>query len=163
MAAPIITLLDSTNTTPVSTWSVGTVKAGNPSDVLEVNVWNNKGGASAVSDMRDAVITCKDGSGENTGDVPVGKWMNVLVDSTADIDGGTSEKLYSAIGGDQSRPLRGKTVLSSVGDVIKGTVNDGTTANSGDNYCNCKFKVVVPINANPGTHQFKLRFQGYYV
>jgi hypothetical protein len=162
MAAPIITLQDSTHATLVSDWHVGTVKAGNPSDVLEVNVWNNKGGATEVSDMRDGTVTCKDGNGENTGDVPVGKWMNVLVDATAELDG-SSQKVYSAIGGDQSRPLRGQTVLAATGDVIKGTVNDGVAANSGDNYSNCKFKVVVPINANPGNHQFKLRFQGYYV
>ena len=163
MAAPIITLYDATNTSQVTEWHVGTVKAGNPSTVLEVNVWNNKGGATAVSDMRDCMISCKDGNGENIGDIPAGKWMNVLVNSTADVDATSGEKIYSAIGGDTSRPLRGQSVTAATGDVIKGTANGGTAANSGENYCNCKFKVVVPINANPGTHRFKLRFQGYYV
>jgi len=163
MSAPIITLLDAAQTSPVSEWHVGTVKAGNPSTVLEVNVWNNKAGATAVSDMRDGIVSCKDGNGENIGDVPDKKWMNVLVDATADLDTDLVTKVYSAIGGDQSRPLRAQTVLAATGDVIKGTVNDGVPANSGQNYANCKFKVIVPQNATPGTHQFKLRFQGYYV
>jgi hypothetical protein len=163
MAAPVITLYDSANTAVVSSWPVGTVKAGNPSSVLELLVWNNKGGASAVSDLKEATVACKDGNGENTGEVPVGLWMNTLVNSTAALDTDGTTKIYSAIGGDTTRPLRGEGVSAATGDVISGAVNDGTTANSTTNYCNCKFKVVIPINATAGTFAFKLRFQGYYV
>ena len=162
MAAPIIGLYAADQTAVVSEWHVGTVRAGYSSDILEVNAWNNKGGASAVSDIIDATVTVKDGTGADTGVVPANLWVQALIDSTAALDA-QSNKIYSPIGGQTTRPLRGKTVLAATGDVIKGTANDGTAANSGDNFCNCKFKVDLPINSVPGAQSFKLRFQGYYV
>jgi hypothetical protein len=162
MAAPVIGLYDSTHTNVVSTWAVGTVKAGQDSSVLEVNVWNNKGGATDVSDIVEATIGCKDGNGENTGDVPANKWLQALVNTTAAVDG-SSNKIYTAIGGDTTCPLRAEGVAAATGDVIKGTANDGTSANSAVNYSNCKLKVSVPINSKSGDFAFKVRFQGYYV
>ena len=162
MATPIITLLGSDQATAVSEWHVGTVKAGNDSAVLEVNVWNNKGGSAAVSDLIESTVAVKDGNGDDTGAVPAGLWVQTLIDTTADVDA-NSTKQYSKIGGQTTRPLRGNGILASAGDVISGAINDGTAANSGNNYCNCKFKVNVPQNSVSGTQQFKIRFQGYYV
>jgi len=161
MAKPIISLLDSTNTNIVEEWSVGVVKANSSSSILEVNVWNNKGGTTEVADLREASVTCLDGNGGTTGDVSVGKWLKVLVGTTADTDN-IGNKLYTAVGGSSSAPLRAQTVPSSSGNIIKGSANDGT-ANSGNNYCNCKFRFDVPINANKGTYPFKIQVRGYSV
>jgi len=162
MAIPVISLLGSDNVTAVSEWHVGTVRAGFDSNVLEVNVWNNKAGASAVSDLIDSSVTVKDGNGQDTGVVPANLWIQTLIDSSAALDA-NSNKIYSQIGGATVRPLRGATLLAAAGDVIKGTANDGTVANSGPNYCKCLFKASLPINSVSGTQQFKIRFQGYYV
>lgn len=163
MSAPVITLLAADQTTPVSEWHPGTVRAGTDSGILEVNVWNNKGGKTAVSDLIDASVAVKDGNGTDTGVVPANLWVQALVDSTAAVDPKTSQKVYTAIGGTTVCPLRGQSVAATVGDVIKGTANDGTAANATDNFCNTKFKVALPINSVAGQQQFKIRFQGYYV
>ena len=43
-----------------------------------------------------------------------------------------------------------------------GTKNDGQAANSAQNFCTVKFRVVVPINSNVGAKSFKVRLTGYY-
>ena len=60
MAGPSIALYDTANSNIVSTWNVGTVQAQVPSAELTVNIWNNKAGGTAVSDLRDCYITVLD-------------------------------------------------------------------------------------------------------
>ena len=53
MAAPSITVVDTSDRT-VTTWDNGTVQAQNYSAVLSIRVWNNRGGAVTLSDLKDA-------------------------------------------------------------------------------------------------------------
>ena len=55
-------------------------------------------------------------------------------------------------------------VASSEGYTIKGTANDGlaSTTASKVNYSTANMRVYVPVNANPGTRNFKIRFNGWY-
>ena len=162
MPAPIITITDPTDTSVQSSWAVGTVKASTDSAELNVHVWNNKGGESAVSDMIECTVGVFDANGLANDPIAANKWVN------ASINGAN----YTAIGGSVTAPLYAANADPSafVGDaatehVLSGAINDGSSATSASkaNYADCKFKVVVPANASPGTVSFKIRFQGYYV
>ena len=48
---------------PTSTWNAGTVDADSYSAVKELWVFNNKGGATEVSDMTNVFVTTKDSNG----------------------------------------------------------------------------------------------------
>jgi hypothetical protein len=162
MPQPIIGIYNADSTATVNSWPIGEVNANSESPTLEVVIWNNKGGSTAVSDMKDCSVTCLDGDGGNTSEMTVGKWMNVLVNSTADTDSTSGKKIYSPIGGDDNRPLRAEGLTSSDGNVIKGTVNDGTMKNATTNHCKAKFMVKPPFNATEGEHDFRIRIEGFY-
>ena len=160
MAQPIITILDETAANAVTSWAVGEVKADQASPVLNVTIWNNKGGSADVSDVKEAAVTCLDGDGGDTGVMTQGAWMKVLVDSTADSD--ANGKIFSGIGGATQRPLRAQSLTQADGDVIKGTANDGTIANATANFCKAAFKIAPPFNAPAGPQSFRIRVLGYY-
>jgi hypothetical protein len=162
MAIPVITLLDSAQTSSVSSWTIGTLKSQVDSDIFEVNVWNNKGGTSAVSDLQSASVTVVAADGSNNSDVVTNTWVQVRIND--EVDAG-SAAVFTKIGGSTVAALyyKGATGTDKTNQIIKGTTNDGTAANSATNYCNCKFKVNIPMNAVAGAQTFKIRFQGYYV
>lgn len=162
-STPVITLLGSDQTTAVSAWHVGTVKSQQDSDILEVNIWNNKGEATnAVSNIQDATITTLASDGTSTGELVTNTWVQVRVNNAVDT---SSNAVYTKIGGDTTAALAymGATGDDLTNGIIKGTTNDGTAANSAVNYCNVKLKVNVPMNATAGSQSFKVRVQGYYV
>lgn len=161
MAQPILTVMNATATAAVTSWTVGEVKADQQSPILDVTVWNNKGGASDVSDVKEAAVTCLDGDGGDVSPMTTGLWMKVLVDTTAAVDGG-GVKQYAGIGGATQQPVRAQGVLAAKGAVIKGTANDGTLANATNNFAKASFKVAPPFNAEPGARSFRIRFLGYY-
>ena len=99
---PKITLYDSNNTAPVGTHDFGNIKAQVPSNVLAINIWNNKDGQDAVSDLREPEIEVLDINGLTADtDVPRDKWVQVNVPA---IDG--NDTTFVAIGGDVTKKIR---------------------------------------------------------
>ena len=155
-SGPMIALYNEDHTELVSTWNAGTVKADEPSEVLTVNIWNNKGGTSDVSDLKDCVISVYDDNGSTqVEDVAKDMWVQINVES---IDG--SQEEWTKIGGESSKYIRAND--DSITDfTIKGVKNNGTVSAT-SNYCTARFQIVAPINSNPGTKVFKIRLTGYY-
>lgn len=125
-------------------------------------IFNAKGATTASSDMQNTVLSVVSNESGHEGskqDVVYEKsWVNVLmnkedVDSSAvalgNVTGTEVTKKLTAIGLDAS-------VTGNEG-TIKGTANDGTLANAGENYCIIKTWVDLPPNAAAGPHHFRLR------
>lgn len=156
MAGPSIALYNSADSAIVSTWSVGTVQAQVASTVLTVNIWNNKGGSTAVSDLKDCSVTVLDSNGSTSDeDVAKNKWVQINVPS---IDGNSTT--YTAIGGATTKAIRANSGVSD--NTIKGDTNNGVSANSGANVATVNFRIMAPINSDPGNKTFKIRLTGYY-
>lgn len=164
MPNPIITIMNSSNSTAVSEWHLGTLKSTVPSDILSINVWNNKGGAVDVSDLVDVVITTVNINGGNTDEeAVVNKWTYACVTATATA-GSDGVKKFTQIGGDTGTPVAADGVSGNdlTNHVIKGTANDGTSANSRKNFASIKLKVIPPVNASAGSHRWRVKIQGYF-
>lgn len=157
MAAPSITVVNDLDQT-VANWDAGTVQANNDSAILTLLIWNNRGGQTALSDLKECTITSLDIDGGSSSDVVSGKWVNVNVPS---IDG--NQTTWTQVGGATTKSLRADGVQAQDGFIIKGTTNDGNKNNSKPNYCTARLKVHVPLNATAGTKTYKLRINGYYV
>ena len=184
MATPVISLYAADNTTTVSTWSPGTVKADTTSAEKVVYVWNNKSttpgtaNTNALSDMIECTVGAFDSNGRATDPIAADKWFEVNINDAKDnsnakqwipIGGTTVAKLYNAAAdptaftGDDTKDyvLKGDTNTGEI-DPGDGTATAAQTANKA-NYAKCAFHIAVPQNASPGTTGFKIRFQGYYV
>lgn len=157
MAAPSITVVNSKDET-INTWDAGVIQANNESAVLQIYVWNNRNGSTALSDLQSANITALDIDGGSNSDVVAGKWVKVNVPS---VDG--NKTTWTPVGGSDTKDLKGTNVTS--GNTIKGSTNNGSKddPDAKGNYCEVNLKVVVPVNATPGTKSFKMRINGYYV
>lgn len=156
--APRITIINDTGAI-VASWNCGTVQASNYSSILTIKVWNNKGGSTAVSDLKDASITTVDIDGGQSSDVVAGQWVQVNVPK---MDG--RDDVWTQIGGSKTKSIRADGLGSAVGNVIRGDANDGAdTEVNAKNYATCRLKVHVPLNATPGTKMWKTRLNGYYV
>lgn len=152
---PNIALYNADHSNLVSTWNVGTVKAQEPSSVLTINVWNNKGQATDVSDLKDCSITVYDADGINyVQDVAKDKWVEINVPS---VDG--NDSTWSRIGGVDAKPIRANSGASDFS--IKGVANNGTVSNT-DNFATVNLRINAPINSTPGNKTFKVRLTGYY-
>lgn len=154
---PRLTIMDSSDSVTVSEWHLGTVKAATETDTMTINVWNNRGGVTVVSDLQEMSITTKNVTGgDDEEQLVVDKWVQCMINDSDD---------YTAIGGATVCPIAHKNASGSdlTNHVLKGSANDGTTSNSSANYAKVTLKVVPPINATAGSHSFKIRIQGYYV
>jgi hypothetical protein len=153
---PQIAIYDSTDSTLVSTWDIGTLKAQVPSDVLTINVWNNKGGAVPVSDLKEAYLMVLDNTGDTAvEDVAKNKWIQVNIPS---VDG--NDETWTAIGGTYGKDVKANSGV--VDNTIKGIINDGVAANSPENVCTINLRAVAPPNSDPGVKLFKVRLNGYF-
>ena len=155
---PVITLYNEANTSPVDTWSVGTVKAQEPSTPLVVNIWNNRGNDTEDhSDLRECTLTVLDANGNTANeDVARDKWIETKIASDSD---------WLKIGGSGSSFVSKKVTANtaSAGEgVLKGTMNNGRVETSGTNVATVSFRVNAPINSTPGNKTFKIRLTGYY-
>lgn len=148
MPAPVISWYDSGNTTQQTSVDFGVVDAGSVSAIIRLLIWNNRGGASAVSDATGCVVTTKDTSGGNTGDVVVERWEEAQ-------DNKEATPAFVAIGGTTSRPVAANPAAAP--QVIKGTANDGTTANSPNNFADVSFQWRVPSTATAGQRNWLTR------
>ena len=154
MAAPIVKFYDASGTNEITSWPLGEVDAGSDTAHLTFTVWNNKGGASDVSHMKNVRITTVNDQGGETGDVIQGKWVHVKVNGT----GGESG---TGVGGNSTSnqaQVWGEGVdYTTEGYIIKGTANDGVKAHSTSNYATIEAWVSVPANANEGEKPFIVR------
>jgi hypothetical protein len=153
---PQIAIYDSTDTILVNTWDIGVLKAQVPSDILSVNIWNNKGGTNLVSDLKEAFLMVLDQNGDTAvDDVARDQWIQVNVPS---IDG--DDDIWTKIGGTLGKDIRANGGVTD--NTIKGIPNDGVAANSPENVATIKLRAVAPPNSKPGTKLFKVRLNGYY-
>lgn len=153
---PQIAVYDATNTNLVGSWDIGTLKAQIPSDIFTINIWNNKGGITTVSDLKDAYLMVLDSNGDTANDdVAKDKWIQVN-EPSVDGNGDT----WTAIGGTLGKDVRANAGVTE--NAIKGTANDGIAANSPSNVATVNLRAVAPPNANDGSKLFKVRLNGYF-
>ena len=153
---PLIGIYNETNTALQATWDVGVVRAQIPSSELTINVWNNRNGTVAVSDLRDPMLAVLDANGL-TSDTPVpkDKWVQVNVES---VDGNTTT--WTPIGGTATKLLRANSGVTT--DIISGDVNNGDPLLYPQNVCTTKLRIMAPLNSTPGDFSFKIRLTGYF-
>ena len=175
MTTPKLAIYNAENLNIQDTWNVGTLdlssEDNHESDVLVINVWNNRGGVSDVPDL----VGCKVATRSVNGDlincqVVTGKWVEACVDSTASIDPSTGQKIFSRIGADEyGREIscdvayQGATDDDKTNCVIKGTANNGSPDIALQNYSKISLKVSPTLNSEAKVHYFKTRISGYYV
>lgn len=155
MPAPIVSWYNADNTTQVTQWDIGTVDAGSVSTAFEVLIWNNRGNASAVSDMTNTTITTKDSAGGNTGELVEDTWIEAKVVSLAEAN-------FSPMGGTVTRDLKGDAADTPSG-TIKGAANDGTKTNARPNFAQVSLRANVPPTATAGLVNFLTRVSYQYV
>jgi len=152
MPAPVISWFDPTNTSQQTSWPVGTVDAGTVSAATDFLIWNNRGGAAAVSDATACAITTKDASGGNTGVVVTGLWAEVE-------DVKNSETAFTPVGGTTTHAVGNGTTAG----VVSGAINDGTVVNSTLEFGHISIHLNVPGTATAGNLSWLLRMQYQYV
>ncbi len=154
MAAPIISWYMSNNTTQVTNWAIGTVDAGTASSEFHVLVWNNRGGASAVSDMTNCKITTKDIAGTDTGELVTNTWIQAKVLTQA-------ETTFTSVGGPVTHDI--KAGGTAPANTISGVSNDGTVSNADVCFADIVLRAFPPANATAGHVDFLTRVSYSYV
>jgi len=155
MPAPIVSWYDSANAVQETSWDLGVVDAGSVSADKQFLIWNNRGGATAVSDMTNCTVTTKDDAGGDTGDLVTGTWIETQVDSMG-------EASFTPIGGTTTKPIEAGDTNTTGNQTIAGAANSGDVA-AGDNYATATFHANVPSDATAGTINFLLRVSYQYV
>ena len=156
MTAPVLTVID-TRDVPVTNWDNGVVQASQESAVLTIIIWNNRGNDVSVADLKDANITALDIDGRAISEVVANRWCNVNVPA---ID--NSENIWTPIGGNITKMLRADGLNESAGFTIKGSANDGLTANSSENFCTVRLKTIVPSGVSAGIYDWRIRLSGWW-
>lgn len=154
MAAPLISWMNSSNTTQITSWAIGTIDAGSTSPDTTFLIWNNRAGATLVSDMTSCTITTKDSAGGDTGELVVNKWIQVRVDTM-------SESTFTAIGGISAKSIKAGGTAGA--GTINGAINDGTIANAPNNFAQVTLHAVPLATATAGNVDFLLRVAYTYV
>lgn len=155
MAAPIVQWFDATNTTEETTYPIGLVDAGSLSTDKAFLIWNNRGGATAVSDMTSCALTVKDSSGGDTGDIVLERWLEARVDSMG-------ESAFTPIGGTTSKTIEAGGANTTGNATIAGGTNSGDIA-AEDNHADVTMHANVPADATAGIVDFILRVEYQYV
>lgn len=154
MAAPLVSWYSADNLTQITSWGIGTVDAGSTSPDTTFLIWNNRGGAAAVSNMESCTITTKDSAGGDTGELVVDKWIQVRVDAM-------SETTFTAIGGTSTKSIKAGGTAGA--GIIEGAINDGTVANAANNFAQVTLHAVPLATATAGNVDFLLRVAYTYV
>lgn len=152
MSAPQVSWFERDNTADVGSWDIGVVDAGKESTHKGILIWNNRGGIADISDMQDCVITVKDESDANAGDLVLNKWIEVKVDSM-------SEMSFTPIGGETTKAIQAS---GQAAGVIKGTLNDAVKDNSTANFAEVTLRAVPPLNSSAGKRGFKIHVSYFY-
>lgn len=156
MSAPVLTVVD-TRDVPVTNWDNSVVQASQESAVLTIIIWNNRGNDVSVADLKDANITALDIDGRAISEVVANRWCNVNVPAMDN-----SENIWVPIGGSTVRMLRADGLNESAGYTIKGSANDGLTANSSENFCTVRLKTIVPSGVSAGIRDWRIRLSGWW-
>lgn len=153
---PVISIRDEDGN-PINSWAIGTLTAQtDPKPSIDIYIWNNYAGTTAVSDLKDAYITVVDENGnvDSTQAVVSDTWVKACL---VDISGEEA----TAIGGNTTKTLN--TTSSSIeSGIIKGTANTGTLINSTDNFVHVQLTIEPTMNATPGRQKFYLRINGSF-
>lgn len=116
MTAPNVKLYDSTDTTEYTSTNgvdFGNVDPGDTSDPVELHLWNNKGGSSAVADMEYVRIGSVTKNGYTSGDT-IANGKEVVEGLYTQVESITNEETsYTAIGG-----VTTKTLANIRGDIL---------------------------------------------
>lgn len=147
---PKVTWYDDTNTQLVSQWLLNTVDAGSVSQLTSFLIWNNRGGTTDVSEMKNCTITTKDSAGGNTGELVLDKWIEVKVDTM-------NESNFTPIGGVDVKAIKAGGAASA--SIISGAANDGdiTTTATQENFAKVTLRANVPPTATAGNYDFLTR------
>lgn len=135
-------------------WNVGTVDAGSTSQNDVFLIWNNRGGSSNISDAQSCTLTTKDVAGGDTGELVVDKWIWARVDTMG-------ESTFSQIGGTTTKSI--KAGGTAPAGTISGVANDGTMANSANNFAIVTLQARPTVTATAGNVGFLLRAQYTFV
>ena len=169
-AVPKISIYNSDNTSFQDTWNAGELDLSRSdsfeSNVLVINVWNNRYGNEDVPDLVGCNITTKNIHGGMTDEqVVTERWVQCCVESTA-----SSPTTFSPIGVDDNGnelvcgiAHQNPSEYDKTNFVIKGTANSGNAGVATDNYSKISLKIVPTINGRLGVHNFKTRISGYYI
>ncbi len=167
MPAPVPVWWDVAQNQATLTWNCGTVDADSYSNEKEFYVFNNKGGASDVSDMTNVFITTKDTNGNDAG--PVAGPTPVAAVEVSVFDGVSWGEWKEIRGSD---PANQAVVVNASGDgqaVIKGTrnISDPTDTNYNNTetkkkYARLKLRLHVFASAPAGPMSWKTRISYQY-
>lgn len=131
---------DKTNTTQELLWDAGQVDAGAPGGEVSFLLWNNRGGASPVSDMEQVRLTARDSGGDIAGDLVLGLWTEVRVDQQG-------EEQFTPVGGSTYQQLSNGITPG----VIRGAANDGVLPAAAANTCLLTLRLNPAAGASPGS------------
>ena len=159
MAQPIVSWYEKNDTGEIVAipetgykWSLGEVKAGDPSAEKTFYVWNNKGGTEDVSTMQDCKITIVDNASEFT-DIIEQKWIRCRLDT---VEGDT----FDQIGGTTEKEIRAK---GQDAGIILGSANSGEIADT-DNFTQVTLFALPNADVrDAGIRKFKVRVSYFYV
>jgi hypothetical protein len=152
MAAPILSLTDSTNT-PLQILSFGIVDAGSQSGGIPIRVWNNFSNAAQISDALNTTITTMTYNGLFSGD-SVANGNEIVTNQIIGVQCQTAgDTNYYQIGGPSNRPIGDSPISSSP--------TGGYEIRSA-NYAGCLVQATVPSSASPGNINFLLRVAYQY-
>lgn len=154
-ATPVVSFFnrDTNVDLSISGWSVGQVKADESSDVLELRVWNNKGGAELASTMQDCELFILDSSDAKIEPIVTEGWLQGKCISLGDT---TFKSL------DDTEILNiGSSELSDY--QIGGATNDGGEAGNSENYSDIDLRFDVPFGATHGDKNFSIAVKYFFV
>ena len=152
MAAPSITITDASNRT-ITNWDAGEVQSSKQSAVLTCKIWNNRGGNTSLSDLRDVSITVLDMDNKATSDVVTDHWLGVKC---------LGEDDFTRVGGTVVKQFRADGLTVTDGYVIQGSANNGVEVDSQANVATVDLSFFVPENVTAGTRDVKIRIMGIY-
>lgn len=155
MAAPIVKWYNAANDTEETSYDIGLVDAGALSSDKTFLIWNNRGGATEVSDMTSCRLTVKDSSGGDTGDLVLETWLEAQVDSMGETE-------FTPIGGTTSKTIEAGGDNTTGNETISGRTNSGELV-AEDNYAEVTLHANIPANATAGLIDFILRVTYQYV
>lgn len=135
-------------------WDVGVVKADSESDVLELRVWNNKGGTELASTMQECELYILDENEVKLQPIVTEGWLKGKCVSLGDTD-------FKTI--NDTEVLNIGSANSNTQDFeIFGDPNDGTEENTA-NYADVDLKFSVPFGATHGDKHFFIAVKYFFV
>lgn len=183
--APIVSFWDKEANLQLSSWEVGVIRSTGESGVLELRIWNNKGGSDIATDMQEVSLTIVDGMNQKAEQVARHGWLKAKCTSLGQasfVGIGAEEE----VGGPISDDVQASYIDVGSSDFV-GTDNEATISgqpNSGGDADTSNFAEIElyfdpidasrylngtldtqgnPVIATHGVKDFKLRIDYFYV